>query len=248
MPGETLQRRIVGASGDTTLREAFNFYRLVKEMADRHHAGGFAACQDAVDFGCGWGRITRFFVKDMEPTRLVGLDCVELMIDVAQKTNPWATFLLTTALPPSGLADASADLVFCYSVFSHLSEEAHLQWVREFRRLLRPGGLLVATTRPREFLFEYARLRARTGLEVQDEVTSHAFPGDAHEWLARYDRGEFLYSAVGVDERLPGDFYGEAFIPLPYARRAWSAEFELVDHVADPARCPQEVLVARRRP
>jgi hypothetical protein len=132
-------------------------------------------------------------------------------------------------------------------VFSHLSEEAHLRWVAEFHRLLRPGGLLIATTRPRSFLYRYGELRGEDGLEIQDRVTSRAFPGDPEPWLERYDRGEFLFAGVGVGQRLTGDFYGEALVSRTYAERAWSPRFELVDYISDSARCVQDVLVARRQ-
>jgi hypothetical protein len=40
-------------------------------------------------------------------------------------------------------------LIYLYPVFSHFPEEMHLALLREFHRLLRPGGLLIAPTRQR---------------------------------------------------------------------------------------------------
>jgi SAM-dependent methyltransferase len=40
-------------------------------------------------------------------------------------------------LPPE-----SQDLVFTACVFHHIPHEQHLRWLRELRRLVRPGGLL----------------------------------------------------------------------------------------------------------
>ena len=42
--------------------------------------------------------------------------------------------------PPLRFADGSFDIVYAYSVFSHLSERVQLRWVEEFARILRPGG------------------------------------------------------------------------------------------------------------
>src|SRR5438309_300916 len=43
-------------------------------------------------------------------------------------------------------------LIYLYPVFSHFPEEMHLALLREFHRLLRPGGLLIAPTRQRNFI------------------------------------------------------------------------------------------------
>ena len=34
-----------------------------------------------LDFGCGWGRIIRFFLKDIDPARLHGTDVFEEMVE-----------------------------------------------------------------------------------------------------------------------------------------------------------------------
>jgi SAM-dependent methyltransferase len=39
----------------------------------------------------------------------------------------------------------SFDVIYCISVFTHLSEPLHYQWVEEILRLLKPGGLFIGT-------------------------------------------------------------------------------------------------------
>ena len=50
------------------------------------------------------------------------------------------------------LPDQSIDFFVVYSVFSHLSEEACINWIKEFSRILRPEGMVALTTRGRWFL------------------------------------------------------------------------------------------------
>jgi SAM-dependent methyltransferase len=47
-------------------------------------------------------------------------------------------------LPPLDRGDASFDLVYCISVFTHLTD-SWTAWLHELHRVLAPGGLLVAT-------------------------------------------------------------------------------------------------------
>ncbi len=246
MPKEGLQRGTTGAVGDVTLREAYAFYRLVKQSADSWHRGGFAACRDVVDFGCGWGRMARFFLKDVAPERLLGLDCVPAMVEAAVATNRWSMFEVIEPLPPAPLGTASVDLVYAYSVFSHLSEEAHAKWLEEFRRILRPGGVAVVTTRPRSFFADCERLRVEGVKDAVARSAADAFGGDGPQWRRRYDAGEFCHASIGASGALMDSLYGETAIPESYVRRVWSQWFDVMDWVDDRSRCEQAVAVLRR--
>jgi SAM-dependent methyltransferase len=239
MPPEDIQVRFTGASGPATLGEAFRFYRMVTEAA----AG--TRPRMAMDFGCGWGRITRFFIRDFDKESLIGVDPLPLAVDICRDTNPWATFTNIGLAPPVDLPDSSLDLVFAFSVFSHLTEKTHLSWLSEFARLLRPGGVLVVTTRKRSFITDCARIRAE---EERSPVNTGAFVAftDTAAALARYDAGEYCNDPVGGGDGLPEETYGETCIPLAYARRRWTPEFSVVDFIDDPRRLNQNVIVARR--
>jgi SAM-dependent methyltransferase len=55
-------------------------------------------------------------------------------------------FFASPQAPPLDLPDASLDLVYAISIWSHFDERAGLGWIEEMRRLLRPGGRVVLTT------------------------------------------------------------------------------------------------------
>ena len=211
------------------LTEAFAVYQLVKRQVAAHLHGPLARI---LDFGCGWGRIIRFFLRDVEPTNLWGIDCFPQMIELCQATNAWSRFALVQPFPPTTFEPDTFDLVYAYSVFSHLSEDAHLAWLGEFERILRPGGLLVATTRARDFILMCAALRANQDERFWVKGPASSFM-DTPGSLERYDRGEFLYEPVGGGDVLAPSFFGETCIPRQYAQQRWSEFFEVLDYIDD---------------
>jgi ubiquinone/menaquinone biosynthesis C-methylase UbiE len=242
-PPEDIQYRFTGAASDQTMREAFDFYRVV-QGAIRDHAR--RPPESIMEFGCGWGRIIRLFLRDVEPACLWGVDCMSNAIDICKETNHYCTFKLIDPLPPSSLPDATFDIVYAYSVFSHLSEDAHLRWLNEFTRILRPGGLIVVTTRSRDFILFCAELRRQQESRAWASASVSAFR-NTEQSLARYDRGEFLYEPMGGGDVLDASFFGETCIPRAYVEQTWSRSVDVLDYVDDRARCLQNVIVARTR-
>ncbi len=238
-PENALQIESTGLSGEAAMRQASPIYRLFKALFEQH-AGPLARCERILDFGCGWGRILRFFLKDVEADRLWGIDTRDKMVDVCRRTIEEAHFERAGPWPPSPLPPASVDFVYAFSVFSHLSEEMHTAWLEEFHRILKPGGLLIVSTRNRQFI------DVCEGFRAQGDLAAHLghLPGlfaDAAASRQAFDAGEYCYDAV------PGNWWtGEALIPRGYVERHWSRLFTLLDYIDDPARCEQNVIVVRR--
>jgi 2-polyprenyl-3-methyl-5-hydroxy-6-metoxy-1,4-benzoquinol methylase len=152
---DELQRGSVGSSGETALREVFPFYCKIKRYADKL---GVKLTQEnrILDFGCGWGRIIRFFLKDINGNNLYGIDVYPEMIDLYRKLVRYGNYSICNSLPTTEVSDESMDIIYIYSVFSHLAEPVHIKWILEFSRILNPGGILVATTEACHFI-EFSR-------------------------------------------------------------------------------------------
>ena len=239
LPDEALQIESTGQAGEPALRAGFRIYRLFKQLFEQH-AGPLSRCERVLDFGCGWARILRFFLKDVEADRLWGIDAREKMVDVCRRLVPGAHFERAGPWPPTPLDPASVDLVYAYSVFSHLSEEMHRRWLEEFQRILEPGGLLIVSTRNREFIEMCEGFRKQEGLPAHLAHLPRLF-ADGRACLRAFDDGEYCYDLVD------GNWWsGEACIPRGYVAKHWAPHFTLLDYVDDPARCEQNVIVARR--
>lgn len=244
LPSDEIQTNFTGASGDATLAQAFAAYQLFKELYELE-GKRLTPSSRLLDYGCGWGRIIRFFLKEIEPSNLLGIDCYEEIIQICKETNRWCRFLTVDPLPPTALSGRTFDLIYCFSVFSHLSETAHREWLGEFLRLLKPGGLLIATTRARDFIERCAELRRKSDIPGHQAGPAHAFK-DSESALDDYDNGRYCYSPVGGGGVLDPSFFGETCIPKSYVMEHWTRSFDFVDFIEDRNRCPQNVIAVKK--
>jgi SAM-dependent methyltransferase len=218
VPDAAMQTLYTGDTENVMFRKGFIAYQLFKSRYEIY-VGPVASCQRILDFGCGWGRIIRFFLRDVPPERISGVDHSFEAIKACRETNRWCDFTLIEPHPPTPLPSESFDLIYLYSVFSHLPEEMHLALLREFQRLLVPGGLLIATTRGRDYAKDCKLLREDPNLQTKPEWARNiaSMFRDEAGTLAAYDRGDFCYEGFGVEGRW--SFWGEACIPKAYVER-----------------------------
>ena len=245
-PSEALQVGMVGSSNEAALREGMMFYRAVRDLCAQHHRQ-WTEKDRLLDFGTGWGRYARIFMKDFHPSNVVGIDVDESYIKGCRETFPYGSFETVPPLPPSHLPDAGFDLVIAYSVFSHLAEHAANAWIAEFARVLRPGGMVAVTTQGRGFLQVCEQMRSRENHEHPWHRNLARSFVDRAAAEAAYDAGEFLFSATGGGDVRPSTFYGEALVPPGYVERHWSDKFELLEYVDDRGFLPQALILLRKR-
>ncbi len=100
---------------------------------------------DILDFGCGCGRTIRHF-QHLKPEQLIGTDYNPKLIQWCQQNLPFARFDVNQLNPPLGCEDEKFELVYAFSVFTHLPESLQLAWMVELRRVLKPTGYLALST------------------------------------------------------------------------------------------------------
>lgn len=99
--------------------------------------------EKVLDLGCGNGRLLDLF-KDKK-IDYIGIDNSEKLIEIAKKKCPDAKFQVADALNLS-FPDNYFDKIFSIAVLHHIpSEEFRLQSLKEAKRVLKPGGLLILT-------------------------------------------------------------------------------------------------------
>ena len=99
-----------------------------------------------LDFGCGSGRIARHVARAPYVGRLSGVDVDAKAVSWLARAFPSGDFRAIDREPPTPLPASSFDVVYAVSVFSHFDEAATDAWLGEIARLLRDGGLFIAST------------------------------------------------------------------------------------------------------
>jgi SAM-dependent methyltransferase len=131
-----------------------------------------------LEWGCGPARIVRHLPALLEGDGewgIFGSDFNHETVGWCRRHIGGVTFVENRLEPPLAFPAASFDAVYCISVLTHLSEAMHRAWVGELARVLRPGGVLVAslhgdTTRDR--LLPHERRRYDDGhLVVRGHLT-----------------------------------------------------------------------------
>jgi SAM-dependent methyltransferase len=143
-PADT-QMLFTGATLRDTLDEAFRFFLLVKKACGEHGAP-LGRDTRLLDFGVGWGRISRMFMKDVASANIHGVDVNPMILSVCRELMPGGHYHPHRNHQPLPFPEGSFDVAVSYSVFSHLAPKSQLAAIRELARCLRPGGLAVVTT------------------------------------------------------------------------------------------------------
>jgi hypothetical protein len=245
-PPDEIQTNTTGQAGVNTLKKAFVFYQDCILNFDKL---GFPLKHEhfLLDFGVGWGRIARFFLRELPIENIYGIDVMEKFIEICKTTFRSDNFDVTAAIPPSKLPDKKFNFIVGYSVFSHLSEKACAMWMQEFNRILVKDGIVALTTRGRPF-FNYCESLRGKNLSGYSLALSNMFD-DFDEARDRYDRGEFIHSnCIGLTGggAMNADFYGESFIPEQYAKSAYADIFTLKKYVFDPKRQTHPIMFFKK--
>ena len=95
---------------------------------------------DALDLGCGDGRLT----AELRAKRVTGADVSEVALERARRRLRGARLVRIDADEPLPFADGSFDLVLCAETVEHVRDVQLV--LSEVRRVLRPGGELALTT------------------------------------------------------------------------------------------------------
>ena len=232
LPDPATQETWNGRSGVHLATQSASFLRTLKALYARYGQRPLAG-STVLDFGCGWGRLTRLVARDVAPGRLCACDPYPGILDVCERMRVPARLAPIAYVPTALPFDDRFDLVYAFSVFTHLSEETHLACLRTIHTGLADEGLLIATIRPPAYVRE-------------------ALPSSLSRRIAarRLERHKPSYLFAAHDDQPSGDqeTYGETVLNLAYVRECWGAWFELLDVSLMLDDIHQVVLTLRGRP
>jgi SAM-dependent methyltransferase len=226
LPPKDLINRVGWVVGDERATDVFlargaEQWRLIKSLLgeDWDWRG-----KRGLDFGCGIGRILRHAAEE-EGAEFWGCDIDEPSVDwLAANLSPPLHVLRNGESPPLELPDEHFDVIWAFSVFTHLMDPWSA-WLMELHRMLKPDGRLIATV--------FGPAHTEFGGEpVSEEIIGMnvMYPG------ASWDSGGplVLHSRWWLDEH-----WGRAFEIL---------HFRIADQDGSPPLYGQSALLLRKRP
>ncbi|MEM9369778.1 MAG: class I SAM-dependent methyltransferase [Pseudomonadota bacterium] len=163
-----------------------------------------------LDYGCGWGRMTRLLPYYFESEGIYGVDVDPRLIESANSCLPTLTHDVIKSMGELPYRDASFDLIFANSVFSHLSEPSAVFTLGELARILKPGGVLLISVLQQKTLDSYYHNEG-----TRSWITT--IIGDRAEAVATFEEQGFVW---GDTRRW--DNYGIAIISDAWIGRTFS--------------------------
>jgi 2-polyprenyl-3-methyl-5-hydroxy-6-metoxy-1,4-benzoquinol methylase len=159
--------------------------------------------QAILDFGCGCGRVTRWWHSLKNPA-IFGTDYNQKSIRWCKQHLAFAQFDTNRLSPPLIYDHDRFDFIYAISVFTHLSEPLQTLWINELSRTLKPGGYLLITVHGEQYL-------------------------DA---LTQSEQEKFAAGQLVVkDGEVAGTNMCSAHHPEEYIRKELASGFEIVDFI-----------------
>jgi SAM-dependent methyltransferase len=199
-----LQIRVAGAAAGAFCGqgavEALRLEALAAGAGDPIRAG-----EEVLDFGCGPGRMVGALAPRHPGTHFCGTDIDAEAIGWCQdRMAACGAFGVNGEQPPLPYPDATFDLVYSLSTFTHMPADLQFAWLDELRRVLKPGHLLITTIMNPLAYDLPAKLKAAAA------ASGFAYWDDAPE-----------------TQGLPS-FYRLAYHTHDYVRRQWARGFEVL--------------------
>ena len=149
---ENVQRSWTGNCGAPLLGQSLDFARYCAATY-AESTGRSLRNASILDFGCGWGRLSRIFYYFTAYSDLIAVDPWINSIMECHKCGLKENYLQSAYIPDSLPIDKAIkfDFAYSFSVFTHLNQHAAKACLQTISNHLSSNGLAIITVRPPEF-------------------------------------------------------------------------------------------------
>ena len=187
-PEHEIQRITNSLSGEETAERAIGVFETL--MGAYQSVKAISPGIKVLDYGCGWGRITRLLPYYFTDENIFGVDVNRDLIDSARQTLPSLNFESIESMGSLPYSSSTFDLIFANSVFSHLSEISATATITELCRVLAPDGVLLISVLQHKHLIQFYKSNpvwiTKIIGELSDAETvleeNHFLWGDTKRW------------------------------------------------------------------
>lgn len=151
MASDETQRNFTGDAGVPLLVQTASF---VRALAYNYAAVRNRSLSGAkiLDYGCGYGRITRMMYYYTDPANIWSVDPWDLAIGLCRDAGLLGNLTQSDYLPTSLPApERGIDVMFAFSVFTHTSRSATDAALAAMRKHIADDGLLAITIRSPDY-------------------------------------------------------------------------------------------------
>jgi ubiquinone/menaquinone biosynthesis C-methylase UbiE len=198
----------------------------------RHHFGkSFDQVDFIHDWGIGSGRVALPLKSFIAPrSKLSGSDVDGLNVEFGNANHPRIEFTVGPFYPPLPYPDESFDSLYGISVMTHLTEGAQFAWLKELRRVVRPGAAVILTVHG-----EYGILNA----------AAH----DSKVLIDTWSRGISDYMPdMNLGPKLSDrNYYRASFHTRKYVAEQWTQYFDVLGHYSCANVIVQDFVVLRAK-
>jgi SAM-dependent methyltransferase len=201
---------------------------VIIDVIKKHY--GLKPGMAILDFGCSSGRVLRHFFKEQQELgwKLVGTEIQAYLVEWMRRHFPNEIEVLCgTTYPHLPFKDNSLDVIYGISVFTH-TKYLWDMWLAEFKRVLKPGGLVIQT--------------------MQCEVAWAFYHTHRNEGWVRDGHPTWMLEKPEMEEDyfLYGDgLISQTFFKADVVKRYWGRYLEIVDFLAPPEFSYQNWIVGK---
>jgi hypothetical protein len=128
-----------GAAFFRFVESSLRSFAVYRQLAE--HLGGFQALDRVLDFGSGWGRLTRALRQHLPAERIWACDIYPEAI--AWQAETFGVNGVVSVTDPARFAlPLDYSIVFAGSVFSHLPDDLFRRWLQRLYAATAPAGIL----------------------------------------------------------------------------------------------------------
>jgi 2-polyprenyl-3-methyl-5-hydroxy-6-metoxy-1,4-benzoquinol methylase len=195
------------SSDERYKRSSLNQLQSLERILNQH-GYSFSSFHEILDFGCGYGRLTRHFFELFPSSKIYGCDVQNTLIEGCKENFPKGNFLTCENSPPLNFPDKTFDCIFSFSIYTHLSEPNHIAWLKDMARMLKDKGVMIHSTHGYECL-------KRLQLFNPENLKKYNIPCDLNSFINKQNNYHYVVSNQNTPE------YGFTIISKDYITENW---------------------------
>ena len=226
--GDARRVRVHGNSALESFRiQGSSAFMKLERALNKTSGKSLQDCRRILDWGCGCGRLTRYF-RDL-PGEIHGIDIDRDNIEWSRAHFDFGHFEVCEVDPPTKFPDDHFDLAFGISVMTHLSERDRFAWLAELARITTDDGVVLLTTQGHAALCR-SRIGSETMIKLREQGSIDVDVSVAAEDLSPEPRR-----------------YIDCFLLEEYIRHRWAEHFDVLDVIPGYIGNVQDLVVLRKK-